>query len=69
MLKVSEQACPGGTASALIFIHGRLWPCDVRSGEDYNETGIFRACDFFSRVKNKQEPRARGCPVLGSASW
>lgn len=49
------QTCPEGTAPALILIHGRLWPCEVRSVEEYNETGIFRAYNFFLEAKGTEE--------------
>lgn len=55
MLKVNVQTCPEGTAQTLIRIHGRLWPCEARSVQEYNKTGISRAYNFFSAAKGIRE--------------
>lgn len=55
MLKVSVQTCLEGTAQTLIHIHGTLWPCEARSVDEYNKTGIFRAYRFFSEAKGTRE--------------
>lgn len=46
--------CPEGTAEALILMHGRLWPCGVRSVE-YNKMTIVNACNFFSGANDIKE--------------
>lgn len=57
MLKVNVQTRPEGTAPTLIHIHGRLWPCAVRSVQEYNKTEISRAYNFFSAAKVTREQR------------
>lgn len=55
MLKVNVQTRLEGTAQTLIHIHGRLWPREVSSVEEYNKTGIFRVYNFSSEEKGMRE--------------
>lgn len=62
------QTRPEGTAPTLIRIHGRLWPCAVRSVQEYNKTGISRAYNFFSVAKGTREQcRVSGNPEQAGA--